>query len=158
MANKTVGEANAEAAAAPPIDASYIDIQREVHKNDSYEKEVLEALNRGLKDPAIKGDFYIVVLFRRDRLLAHVIRQMFFYRQSCPTPQYDQTVYCYHRKEDYIEFLWVVPSNVACLNLPLYEHTIDPDQLELVQMVKDFRTGKLDRIAQIRNKEVEILH
>lgn len=134
-----------------------IELQRSIHKGSkkqkSYEEEVWTTVKRGRSDPSMPTIFYVVVLFKKERLLHNVLRQYFFYRSSCPTPQYDQTVYKYDSSSDSIEYLWTIPDNVACLNLPLMKQDLDPEQLMLVQMIEDFRSGKLDQKAMNLNNE-----
>ena len=81
---------------------SPVDMQREIHKGTSsrrsFEEEIHATIQRALIDPNIQGDFYIVVLFKKERILKNVVRQYFFYRQSFPTPEYDQSVYKFHYK------------------------------------------------------------
>jgi len=134
-----------------------IELQREIHKGSnsekSYEEEVWEAVDRGKRDSEVEGDFYIVVLFKKERHLTNIMRQMFFYRQSCPTPQYDQTVYKYHRDDDELEFLWVVPNNSACVFFPRIGDALPPDQRWLLSFVEKFNNGELDKLSQKLNKE-----
>lgn len=136
-----------------------IELQQEIHKGSnsekSYEEEVWETVDRGRKDSAISGDFYIVVLVKKERHLQNVVRQLFFYRQSCPTPEYDQTVYRYVRTADEIEFLWTIPNNAACMFLPQMKGDLPDDQKLLVEMVEAFNSGALDRKARLLNKEAE---
>jgi len=149
LTEKSIGEKGPDA----------VELQQEIHKGSnsekSYEEEVWEAVDRGRKDSEIEGDFYILVLVKKERHMKNVMRQLFFYRQSCPTPQYDQTVYLYHRKDDEIEFLWTVPNNAACMFLPRMGSDLPDDQTLLVEMVDAFHTGKLDQKARFLNKEPE---
>lgn len=136
-----------------------IELQREIHKGSnsekSYEEEVWECVDRGRKDPAISKDFFITVLFKKERHLQNIIRQYFLYRQSCPTPEYDQTVYKYHRKDDDLEYLWTVPNNVACLALvkDLEAGVIHPDHETLAHMAEAFLNRDLDKYCAKLNGE-----
>ncbi len=134
-----------------------IELQKEIHKGSNsdktYEEEVWFTAKRGIEDTSIHGDFYIVVLFKKERLLHNVVRQYFFYRQSCPTPEFDQTVYKYLRNDVKIDHLWTVPNNVACLNLPLRKKDLPSDQMMLVSFIEAFHSGELDRLAARENKE-----
>jgi hypothetical protein len=155
---KTAGEAALGAAAKnETIDA--IEMQREVHKGSnskkSYEEEVWECVDRGRNDPSIEKNFYVVCLFKKERLLQNIIRQYFFYRQSCPTPEYDQTVYKYFRDGDKIEYLWTVPNNAACLFLPiaLKNGELPKEHETLAYMAEAFMNGDLDKYAAKLNGE-----
>ncbi len=134
-----------------------IELQKEIHKGSNskrtYEEEVHFTIKSGRDDTSIHGNFYIVVLFKKERLLHNVLRQYFFYRQSCPTPEFDQTVYKYVRMEDKVEYLWTIPNNVACLNLPRMWKDLPDDQMILVSMIAAFHSGELDRLAAHHNKE-----
>lgn len=132
-----------------------IDLQREIHKGnsseDSFESQVRLAVERGEEE--MSHDFYVVVLFKKERLLKNVVRQYFFPRETCPTPEYDQVVYHYFPKDQKLEMLWVVPDKQSTLTLPFMEARIPPDQQELIGFVKDFNSGKLDQISERLNEE-----
>jgi len=133
-----------------------IELQRAIHKGhkneDSFEYQIYLTLERGKKET--DGDFYVVVLFKKERLLQNVIRQYFFYRLSCPTPEFDQIVYKYHRKDDRLDFMWVIPDQTHVMHLAEIEHQIDPEQLQLIQFIKDFKSGKLDQLSARENNEI----
>lgn len=133
-----------------------IDLQRQIHKGnkdeDSYENQVYKALQRGKEE--YSGDFYVIVLFKKERLLQNIIRQYFFPRKSCPTPQYDQVVYKYHRNGDKLEMLWVIPDKPTTLQLPLMRFELPPEQMDLVKFIDDFHSGKLDELSEQLNKNL----
>lgn len=134
-----------------------IELQQSIHAGENsrktYEEEIWEAADRGVGDEAITGDFFIVVLFRREKLLPTVVRQQFFYRQSCPSPDYDQTVYKFYRKSEEIEYLWTVPSREGCAWIRSSQHELPKEQEQLISMVNAFYAGDLDLYAQKLNKE-----
>lgn len=136
-----------------------IELQQEVHRGSnskkSYEEEVWDTVDRGRNDPEIEGDFYVIVLVKKERHLKNVVRQFFFYRKSCPTPEFDQTVYKYHRKADEIEFIWTIPNNATCMFLPKMGSDLPDDQQLLLEMVNAFNKGDLYRKARALNKEEE---
>ena len=149
LQEKSIGEVGPDA----------IELQQAVHKGSnsekSYEESVWGAVDRGRKDPAVSDDFYVVVLVKKERHLQNVVRQLFFYRQSCPSPEYDQTVYRYVRKGDEIEFLWTIPNNAACQFMPQMGGDLPDDQKLLLEMVLAFNSGELDKKARLLNKEHE---
>jgi hypothetical protein len=159
MQKKTVGEEsrNLTLKSNKKDSTTFIDIQREVHKGTnskkSYEEEIWECVDRGKKDNDIKDNFYIVVLLKKERLMQNVIRNYFFYRQSCPTPDYDQTVYKYFRKSDEIEYLWTVPDKVTCAAIPILKTSLPNEQMWLLDMIKKFKTGELDKLSSHLNGE-----
>lgn len=161
MSNKkkstTVGEA-ALALQETDEKINSIDLQREIHKGhsseDSFESQILECFNRGRKE--IHGSFFIVVIFKKERVLKNIIRQYFFYRKSCPTPQFDQIVYKYDYDEDKIDFVWVVPDKASCHAFKNWGHELTLDHQPLVQFAKDFLSGELDKkCAQINGEKYE---
>ena len=101
------------------------------------------------------GDFYVVVLTKKEKLMPNVIRNYFYGRISCPTPDYDQIVYKYHRKEDRIEFLWVIPDRNICKYMSANSKDIDPSQWELLSNILKFSDGSLFRLAKELNGEKE---
>lgn len=126
-----------------------IEYEREIHKQ--YEQEIYTCIDRGLKK--YNGDFYIVVLYKRERALLNIYRAYYFPRESCPTPSYDQTVYKYHRKDSMIEFLWVIPDLETATVFKNHAFEIDPAELGLLNFVLDFYDGTLDKLAQRLNNE-----
>jgi len=153
---KTVGAYSYEFQQRPDEKINPIDLQRQIHKGnsneDSFENQVRIAVERGKK--YLEGNFYVVVLFKKERLLKNVVRQYFFPRKSCPTPEYDQIVYHYFPSEERLDFLWVVPDKQSTIDLPLMGKELPEDQQELVQFSKDFNSGKLDRLCEILNKNL----
>lgn len=151
---KTVGAFSYELQQRPDEKINPIDLQREIHKGnsdeDSFENQVRIAVKRGEED--FEGNFYVVVLFKKERLLKNVVRQYFFPRNSCPTPEYDQIVYHYFPKEEKLEFLWVIPDKQSTIDLPLMGKELPDEQQELVQFARDFNSGKLDRLCEKLNK------
>lgn len=100
-------------------------------------------------------DFYIVVITKKERLLDNVLRNYFTGRISCPTPDYDQTVYRFDRRDDVLEFLWVIPSKDACLYLKSNVLSIPPEERQLLGYVLDFSDGILFNMAKQLNGESE---
>lgn len=147
MPRKTVGTAALESLQKDHETRDPIELQREIHKQ--YEDEIIAALERGKKQ--FVKDFYIIVLNKKERLLPNVIRSYYFPRASCPTPEYDQTVYRYQRHEDMLTFLWVIPSKDTCHLLR--ENALIVEEKELLQCVLEFYDGTLDRRAASLNKE-----
>ena len=130
-----------------------IDLQRQIHKGntskDSYENQLLQALERGKS--LYEQNFFLVVLFKKERLMINTVRQYFFPRRSCPTPEYDQVVYFYKRKSDNLFFIWIVPDKETCKMLYSQRKNLSPEFSELVRFVADFKSGKLDKISDDLN-------
>lgn len=119
-----------------------------MHKGDNsektFEEEIWVTIDRGVNADYISGDFFVVVLFRRDRILKNIIRQQFFYRQTLPTPEFDQTVYKYFLKEEKLEMLWTIPNNATCQYMPLMTD-LPKEHLPLLEMVESFMRGDIDK-------------
>lgn len=116
-----------------------------------YEKNLFECVEEN-KDN-YSHDFYIVVLTKKERLMDNVLRNFFFARESCPTPGFDQAVYKYWKNDDYLDFLWVIPSKDTCEFMADYCLVIPDDQKDLLKFVLDFNDGTLLNRAKILNKE-----
>ncbi len=138
-----------------------IELQQAIHKgnteDDSFESNVIKAVERGKKELPTDADFYIVVLFKKERILHNVLRQYFFPRISCPTPEWDQIVYHYHAKEERLDFLWVVPDKDNCYNMATYKDHLPIEQQQLCEYASDFLSGKLDQRCALLNGELEAL-
>lgn len=126
-----------------------IELEREMHK--PYEQQVIDAVNRGKQE--LLGDFYIVVLTKKEPLLPNVLRNYFFARKSCPTPEYDQTVYSYDRAKDTLTYLWVVPSKDTCELFRANRAIIAQEEYGLLQNVLSFYDGSLFALAKKLNNE-----
>lgn len=156
--SSTVGKASLDLATSTQNEIyDRQEIEKEVHKGSnsqkSYEEEIWETIQNGKKDDAIQGSFYIVVLLKKERILNNVLRQYFFYRQTCPTPEYDQTVYKYIPEGDKIEYIWTVPDVETCNYLPLHKNSLKEDQLLLLSMIEAFKKGDLEKWAAKLNNE-----
>ena len=116
-----------------------------------YERNVIECAERGLK--AYNSDFFIVVLSKKEPLLPNVIRNYFFHRRSCPSPQYDQVAYHYIFDNDALKMLWCIPDKETCEMYRTYTKIVNPAERELLQFILDFFNGGLDRLARKLNKE-----
>lgn len=149
MAKDTVGKIASDLMQKEAPTRDPIELQREMHKD--YVTHIHDAIFRGKQD--FSGDFYIVVVTKKERLMENVIRNYFFPRRSCPTPEWDQTVYRYKRADDLIEFLWVVPSKDTCQLFKQNALQITPEEKELLGFVMDFTDGTLFKLAKKLNRE-----
>lgn len=117
-----------------------------------YESNVEEAIKRGLKEHG--HTFYVVVLTKKERLMENVIRNYFFTRSTCPTPDWDQAVYRYKNvRGGDVDFLWVVPSKDTCKYLKDNALTIEKSERTLLDFVLDFDSGNLLKMAKRLNGE-----
>ena len=102
---------------------------------------------------AMDGDFYIVGLIKKEKLLDNVLRNYFIPTKSCPTPAYDQTVYQFISSGDEIRLLWVVPDEETSLTLQENRNIVVPEERGLLQYVLDYYDGTLYRMAKKLNGE-----
>lgn len=116
-----------------------------------YDQNIYDCVNRCKKD--IDGDFFIVIITKKEPLMPNVLRNYFMGRRTCPTPDYDQTVYRFNREKDEVEFLWVIPSKHTCLFLIANRLEVPLEQHSLLKFVLDFEDGTLFKLAQKINQE-----
>jgi hypothetical protein len=117
-----------------------------------YDKNIYECIELGKKE--YDNDFYIVVITKNEKLLQNVLRHYFLSRKSCPSPQYDEAVYKYHRSEERIEFLWVVPSKDTCEYFVVNSIQIPEEERQLLDFVLRFTNGDLNLVAKKMNGEL----
>ncbi len=151
MKRDTIGKISLELSQKEPETRDPIEIQREVHKQ--FEANIIDCVNRHLS--VYQGDFYLEVITKKERLMQNVLRNYFFATQACPTPTWDQAVYCYHRESDSVEFLWVVPAKDICEMLTFNAITVDKSERDLLNFVLEFNDGSLLKLAKKLNGECE---
>lgn len=118
-----------------------------------YEKNFYDAFDRGKAQ--FQGDFYVVVLTKKERLMGNVIRNYFIVRESCPTPEFDQIVYKCIKKENAVELLWTVPNIQACDHYRTYPLEVPNEQRDLFNNILNFYDGSLLRLCKKLNKEIK---
>lgn len=149
MSRETVGKVATDLIVKPPETTSAIE-QMEENLTD-YEANLIECVEKGKRE--LIGDFYVVVLTKNEQLLRNVFRNYFFTRSSCPTPDWDQTLYKYKRKDDSLVFMWTLPSRDACIYLTNNALQVDRQEKALLQFVLAFNDGTLMRLAKELNGE-----
>ena len=152
MTRETVGKISSILSEKAPETRDPIEIERELHKD--YEKNVLETIDRGKKD-FVNSDFFVVVITKKEPLMQNVLRHYFLCRLSCPTPDYDQTVYKFTHATDIIEFIWTIPSRDTCFMLKENKSQVRPSEYGLLGFVLKFDDGTLRKIAKNFNGEAE---
>jgi len=151
MEEKTVGAVARELMLKDTHAQDPVELRREMLED--FEANVYECISLGKKD--LIGDFFVVVLLKKEHLMQNVLRNYFAFRSTCPTPDWDQTVYRYHSSNDTVEILWVVPSKDACRFFMSNAMTIAKDKRDILRYVLDFEDGTLLRIAKKFNGESE---
>lgn len=146
---KTIGSISVELSQKTPDSRDPIELQREMHRD--YEQNVFNCVEQA--KTVFSDDFFVVVETKQERLFHNVIRNYFYSRLSCPTPNYDQTVYRYNSADDLIEFLWVIPSRDTCFTFRQNILHIVPEERELLKFVLDFDDGTLYKKCKKFNGE-----
>jgi hypothetical protein len=127
-----------------------IEIEREMHKN--FEEQIIKCID--IHQKFFPDDFYIIVITKQEKLMQNVLRSYFFGRLSCPTPEWDQTVYKYIRKDDTLEYLWTVPDRQTCVAMKDAALEVPEEERWLLQMVLDYDDGTLMNKARRLNNEI----
>lgn len=151
MERETIGKLSAELLQQDTHGDHSVGEQMSEQLSD-YEKNILICIARGKSD--FPGDFYVIVITKREKLMPNVLRHYFFPRISCPTPDNDQTLYKYHRSDDKIEFIWTVPDKKAIKDLKAHAVDLDPSFKELLRFALEFSDGTLDKKARAMNGEI----
>jgi hypothetical protein len=145
----TVGEQYLKVAYKEPESRDPIELQREIQKE--YVENLTQTVLSFRKDNP--RNFYIVQLTKRERLLENVLRNYFFCRYSCPTPEYDQSVFKYEHAIEAVEYLWTVPDKDTCEYLRDNALVVAPEEKELLMFVLSFYSGELLSLAKHLNGE-----
>ncbi len=151
MAQETVGKVAYDLLTNGDVNDHSVEEQMREQLGE-YEKNVYETALLG--KAVYTQDFYIVVLTKKEKLMENVLRHYFFHRSTCPTPDYDQSVYKVHFGSSYIEFLWVIPAKDVCYHLKDNALMVDGKERELLQYVLDFFDDTLMLKAKKLNGEV----
>ena len=146
---ETVGKISQDLLQKAPESTDPREIGREMTK--TYMQELFVTIDAGKK--VYEADFFVVVITKRERLMTNVIRNYFFHRRSCPTPDYDTSVYHYKKANDETELLWVIPNRELAYHLRDNALTIDKEYKELLGYVLDFDDKTLFKKAQKLNNE-----
>lgn len=146
---ETVGKISSELMQKAPDTHDPIALERAMQED--YMKELLHCIDLGYSQ--YHGSFFVVVITKNERLMPNVFRNYFTSRASCPTPDYDQTVFRYNREAERIEYIWTIPSKDACYHLKDNALIVAPEERELLRYVLEFADGTLFRVAKKWNSE-----
>lgn len=128
-----------------------IELQREMQQE--YIDNLVVCVEKNINQ--FKGDFFVVVITKKEPLMPNVLRNYFFTRTSCPTPDYDQTVYKYTYETQELEYLWCVPDRETCFVFLENKDKVIFEETELLDTIIDFNDGSLFRMAKKLNNEQE---
>ena len=106
-----------------------------------------------IKREALDGDFFIVGLIKKEKLLENVVRNYFVPTKACPTPHYDQVLYKFDSAKESIEFIWVVPDKETCLTFKENKDIIVPAERGLLKFILEYYDGTLFRLCKKFNGE-----
>jgi hypothetical protein len=153
MTKETVGKISSDLIVKQVDDTHSATDQMREQLNE-WDKNIMECINRGKKD--FLHDFYIVVLTKKERLMPNVLRNYFTCRISCPTPEWDQSVFHYERSSEKLTFLWVVPAKDVCEFFTINALKIEGEDRQLLKYVLEFNDGTLLKKAKQLNGEFEL--
>lgn len=136
----TVGEEAYKRLLNPDSKQGIIETQQEIDKK--YFSEIEDCVRKHKGKPNFEGDFFIVVLVKKERLMENVVRRYFIARQTLPTPAFDQTVWRY-RKGGELEYIWTIPDHNTCQEIFHHPEKVPGDERWLAEMVNSFMGGRL---------------
>ncbi len=145
----TVGKISLDLAKQDAGKVSVIDQQRAM--TEDYMKHLFECIDSHYDK--FKDSFFIEVTTKMEPLMQNVLRNYFCARQSCPTPNYDQTLFRYNKEQGRIEFIWTIPSRDACHHLKENMLEVVQEEKELLQFVLMFADGTLFKLCKKFNNE-----
>lgn len=146
---ETVGKISSDLAQKEPESRDPIELERSMQKE--YYKYLVDCIE--VNKSRYTDQFFIVVITKNERLMPNVFRNYFYARKSCPTPDYDQTVWRYDNKADELEYLWTIPSRESCKHLKLNAIYVPKEERQLLQFVLEFADGTLFKVAKYYNNE-----
>lgn len=121
---------------------------------DTYESNISDCINFNIKRLGNGVEFFVIVITKKEPLMQNVIRNYFFGRETCPTPDYDQIVYKYTNTDD-LELIWVIPSKDTCFLFKRDALFVKSEEKKLLKYVLDFADGTLFKLAIKLNGEKE---
>lgn len=148
---KTVGALSQELLQKQFDTRDPIELQREMQQE--YIDNLIVCVQKNREH--CKGDFYVVVITKKEPLMPNVLRNYFFSRTSCPTPDYDQTVYRYKSAAEEIEYIWCIPDRETCFIFLENKDKVIFEETELLKTIIDFNDGSLYNTAKKLNNEQE---
>lgn len=148
---ETMGKIASDLMQKTPESRDPVEIGRAMQEN--YINELISCVENNKK--RYIGNFFIVVLTKNEKLLPNVFRNYFLARSTCPTPNYDQSVFKFNSESEAIEYVWSIPDRNVCFYLRENKIYVHPSERQLLQFVLDFSDGTLRRLCKKLNKEEE---
>jgi hypothetical protein len=151
MKQKTAGQISLELLRSGLPDHTAYEQTPEMLKD--FDNQMFTCIKRGMEQ--YEGDFYIVIVTKKEPLMLNVLRNYWIPTGACPTPDFDQAVYKWHRKDEHLEYIWTIPARDICEYFYANPLLIEPDERILLQHICDYYDGTLLRIAKRLNGEVD---
>jgi len=145
----TVGKISSDLSQKNMGSQNIIDLQREMQED--YLKHLIECIDN--HKHIFLSDFYVIVITKNEKLMPNVFRSYFLARLSCPSPEYDQSVFKYFRDDERAEHIWTVPSRDACYHLKDNANYVVPAERGLLEYVQRFFDGSLLTLSKQLNGE-----
>lgn len=146
---ETVGKISSDLIQKDMGAQTVVDMQRKMQ--EEYLQHLVECIDNHKN--IFPGDFYVVVITKNEKLMPNVMRSYFLARISCPTPEYDQSVYKYFKNDERAEHIWTVPCRDACYYLKDNANYIIPAERGLLEHVMKFLDGSLLTLSKQLNGE-----
>ena len=149
---ETVGKISSDLSQKDMGSQNIVDLQRKMQ--EEYLQNLIECINN--HKSIFPGDFFIIVITKNEKLMPNVFRSYFLARMSCPSPEYDQSVFRYFKDGEHAEHIWTVPSKDACYHLKENANYIVPAERGLLEYVQRFFDGSLLTLSkQINGEEAD---
>lgn len=149
MIKKTVGAHASELLQKRPESNDPVELERAMQED--YMKELRACIDENYTK--YDNIFYVTVLTKSEKLMPNVFRNYFLARKTCPTPNYDQSVFRYNKESGRIEYLWTVPAKDVCYHLKENASQVVTEERMLLEFVMKFFDGSLLKASKKFNKE-----
>lgn len=134
-----VGKAAYSLLQKKPEKIGVVDMQREMQKSTL--KEINEIIDTH-KDYA--PEYFIHVMYQKDRVIPNLIRQKFIVRRTRPSPYYDTSLFSFDNRTNDLKYHWTIPDQDTCEYMLINESSLSSDEKQLLSFVKQFCDGKLE--------------
>lgn len=135
---QTVGKASYDLLQKSPEKINAIDLQREMQKSTVTQIQEIIDTHKSYSD-----EYYIVLMYRKERLMPNVIRQQFIVRKTRPQPDYDCSLFSYNNKTSELLFHWTIPDPDSCAYIMLNSSKLSDAEKPLLDFIKRFSEGTL---------------
>ncbi len=152
MKKQTAGQIIQDVASKNQLDDAHQEYRKVMFRD--FEEKIWEcAINAKGQQLYENKDFYVVVLFKVDRLLHNSVTPYFFARRSCPTPVFNQIVFKYHTKSAQLQYLWNIPNQATYEYILKNRIEASADNKQLLQFCLAFEDGSLLNFVKKENGE-----